>query len=110
MTTKISGLWLPLVTPFKDGDVDFSSYERLIEHYIAWGVGGLFPPGTTGEQPVLEDDEIDALVERTVAKVAGRVPVFVFVGGNATHKIETTQARLDRCPSRGSVPVCPFYT
>ena len=34
MTAKISGLWLPLVTPFKDGAVDFSSYERLIEHYV----------------------------------------------------------------------------
>ena len=45
---------------------------------------GLFPLGTTGESPALDDDEIDELVERTVAKVAGRVPVFVGVGGNAT--------------------------
>jgi len=59
MTTKISGLWLPLVTPFKDGAVDFSSYERLIEHYIAQSVDGLFPLGTTGEAPALDDDEID---------------------------------------------------
>ncbi len=109
MTTKISGLWLPLVTPFKDGDVDFSSYERLIEHYIARGVDGLFPLGTTGEQPVLEDDEIDELVERTVAKVAGRVPVFVGVGGNATHKVEKTLARLDRFAFEGIVSVCPYY-
>ncbi|HEX9525829.1 MAG TPA: 4-hydroxy-tetrahydrodipicolinate synthase [Reyranella sp.] len=109
MTTKISGLWLPLVTPFKDGDVDFSSYERLIEHYIARGVDGLFPLGTTGEQPVLEDDEIDELVERTVAKVADRVPVFVGVGGNATHKVEKTLARLDRFAFEGIVSVCPYY-
>jgi len=109
MTTKISGLWLPLVTPFKDGDVDFSSYERLIEHYIARGVDGLFPLGTTGEQPVLEDDEIDELVERTVAKVAGRVPVFVGVGGNATHKVEKTLGRLDRFAFDGIVSVCPYY-
>jgi 4-hydroxy-tetrahydrodipicolinate synthase len=109
MTAKISGLWLPLVTPFKDGAVDFSSYERLIEHYIDRGVDGLFPLGTTGEQPVLDDDEIDELVERTVAKVAGRVPVFVGVGGNATHKVEKTLARLDRFAFEGIVSVCPYY-
>src|SRR5260370_16176022 len=105
MTTKISGLWLPLVTPFKDGDVDFSSYERLIEHYIARGVDGLFPLGTTGEQPVLEDDEIDEMVERTVAKVAGRVPGVVGVGGNATHKVQYTLAPLDRLALERTVSV-----
>jgi 4-hydroxy-tetrahydrodipicolinate synthase len=109
MTAKISGLWLPLVTPFKDGDVDFSSYERLIEHYIAKGVDGLFPLGATGESPALDDDEIDELVERTVAKVAGRVPVFVGVGGNATHKVEKTLERLDRFAFEGIVSVCPYY-
>jgi 4-hydroxy-tetrahydrodipicolinate synthase len=107
--SKISGLWLPLVTPFKDGDVDFPSYERLIDHYLAEGVDGLFPLGTTGESPALDDDEIDELVERTVAKVAGRVPVFVGVGGNATHKVEKTLRRLVRFAFEGIVSVCPYY-
>jgi 4-hydroxy-tetrahydrodipicolinate synthase len=109
MTAKIFGLWLPLVTPFKDGAVDFSSYERLIDHYIACGVDGLFPLGTTGEQPALDDDEIDELVERTVAQVAGRVPVFVGVGGNATHKVEKALGRLERFAFEGIVSVCPYY-
>ncbi|MEA2804672.1 MAG: 4-hydroxy-tetrahydrodipicolinate synthase, partial [Rhodospirillaceae bacterium] len=109
MTARISGLWLPLVTPFKDGAVDFSSYERLIDHYLACGVDGLFPLGTTGEQPALDDDEIDELVERTVAQVAGRVPVFVGVGGNATHKVEKALGRLERFAFEGIVSVCPYY-
>jgi 4-hydroxy-tetrahydrodipicolinate synthase len=109
MTAKISGLWLPIITPFKDGAVDFASYERLIEHYLALGVDGLFPLGTTGEQPTLDEAEIDELVERTVAKVAGRVPVFVGVGGNATHKVEKALRRLDRFAFEGIVSVCPYY-
>ena len=109
MTAKISGLWLPLVTPFKDGSVDFSSYERLIDHYIACGVDGLFPLGTTGESPALDTDEIDELVERTATKVAGRVPVFVGVGGNATHKVEKALRRLERFAFEGVVSVCPYY-
>ncbi|MGZ5905237.1 MAG: 4-hydroxy-tetrahydrodipicolinate synthase [Reyranella sp.] len=107
--SKISGLWLPLVTPFRDGDVDFPSYERLIDHYLGEGVDGLFPLGTTGESPALDDDEIDELVERTVAKAVGRVPVFVGVGGNATHKVEKTLRRLDRFAFDGIVSVCPYY-
>ncbi len=109
MTAKISGLWLPIITPFKNGAVDFASYERLIEHYLALGVDGLFPLGTTGEQPTLDEAEIDELVERTVAKVAGRVPGFVGVGGNATHKVEKALRRLERLPFEGIVSVCPYY-
>src|SRR5262245_15440873 len=106
---KITGLWLPLITPFRDGLVDFPSYERLIEHYLALGVDGLFPLGTTGESPTLDDDEIDEIVERTVARVAGRVPVFVGVGGNATHKVEKDLQRLQRFDFAGIVSVCPYY-
>ena len=105
----ITGLWLPIVTPFKDGAVDFESYERLIEHYLALGIDGLFPLGTTGESPTLDTAEIDELVERTVATVAGRVPVFVGVGGNATAKVEKALRRLERHAFEGIVSVCPYY-
>ena len=107
--SKIAGLWLPIVTPFRDGSVDFRSYERLVDHYLARGIDGLFPLGTTGEAPTLEEAEIDELVERTVARVAGRVPVFVGVGGNATRKVEKTLRRLERFDFPGIVSVCPYY-
>jgi 4-hydroxy-tetrahydrodipicolinate synthase len=109
MTNRLSGLWLPLITPFKDGAVDFESYERLIDHYIGKGVDGLFPLGTTGESPTLDEVEIDELVDRTVARAAGRVPVFVGVGGNATHKVTKTLRRLERFAFEGIVSVCPYY-
>lgn len=105
----ISGLWLPLITPFKDGAVDFASYERLIDHYIAKGVDGLFPLGTTGESPALGEAEIDELVDRTIARAASRVPVLVGVGGNATHKVEKELRRLERFEFEGIVSVCPYY-
>jgi len=105
----ITGLWLPIITPFRDGAVDFKSYERLIEHYLALGIDGLFPLGTTGESPTLDEAEIDKLVERTVAVVAGRVPVFVGVGGNATRKVEKELKRLERFAFDGIVSVCPYY-
>src|SRR5438094_8727860 len=105
----ISGVWLPIITPFVDGAVDVRSYERLLEHYLGKGISGVFPVGTTGESPALDDDEIDAIVERTVAVVAERVPVFVGIGGNATHKVLKTLKRLAPRRFDGIVSVCPYY-
>ena len=107
--TEISGVWLPVVTPFIDGAVDFASYEKLLEHYLAKGVTGIFPLGTTGESPTIDDDEMEAIVERTVNVVAGRVPIFVGVGGNATKKALQTLKRLERYAFAGIVSVCPYY-
>ena len=106
--TMRNTLWLPLITPFKDGAIDFASYERLVARYVAQGVDALFPLGTTGESPTLDEAESEALIERTLA-VAGTVPVFVGVGGNATAKVVKTLRRLERLPFTGIVSVCPYY-
>jgi 4-hydroxy-tetrahydrodipicolinate synthase len=112
MTTgsgTLSGVWLPIVTPFHDGAVDFASYERLVEHYIGLGVSGIFPLSTTGESPALDDDECEAIVERTIGVVAGRVPVFAGIGSNVTAKAVHLMKRLDRYDYPGIVSVCPYY-
>ena len=105
----ITGVWLPLVTPFKDGAVDLASHRRLIEHYIGKGVSGLFPLGTTGEAPTLDEAEEDAIVAATVEVVAGRVPVFVGIGSNSTAKVIKTIKRLGQRQFPGIVSVCPYY-
>jgi 4-hydroxy-tetrahydrodipicolinate synthase len=109
MHTPPHGLWLPLVTPFNHGAVDAESYSRLIDHYVRLGVDGLFPLGTTGEAPTLDDAEIEQIVEITLMRTAGRVPVYVGVGGNATHKVIKALRRLERLPFAGIVSVCPYY-
>ncbi len=105
----LSGVWVPLVTPFRDGMVDFASLHRLIEHYVAKGVDGLFPLGTTGEASSLENDEFDAVVAETVAVVQARVPVLVGIGGNNTRKAVTALERLESHQFDGIVSVCPYY-
>jgi 4-hydroxy-tetrahydrodipicolinate synthase len=105
----ISGVWVPLITPFQDGRIDLASYQRLIEQSIAAGVSCLFPLGTTGEAPTLDEKEIDAIIAETVDAVAGRVPVFVGIGGNATHKVIKTIRRVERYGFPGIVSVCPYY-
>jgi 4-hydroxy-tetrahydrodipicolinate synthase len=106
----LTGVWMPLVTPFKAGAVDLVSYRRLIEHYVARGVSALFPLGTTGEAPTLDEEESDAIVAATVEAAAGRLPVFVGVGGNDTRKVIKTIKGLERFEFAGIVSVCPYYS
>ena len=108
--TRFSGVWLPVITPFEDGEIDYSSYERLVDHYVRAGVAGIIPLGTTGESPTIDEAESAALVERTVAVVAGRVPVVVGLGGNDTRKVVKAVKHLERQAVQGILSVCPYYS
>ena len=106
---SLSGVWLPMITPFLDGAVDLKSYQRLLHHYMDQGLAGLIPLGTTGEAPTLDDDEVEALVELTTRVVGNHLRVYFGVGGNATHKVIRTLRRLERYPFEGILSVCPYY-
>ena len=67
----------------------------------------LFPLGTTGEAPTLDDAEVDEIVATTVEVAAGRLPVFVGIGGNATRKVIKTIRRLERLELPASSPSAP---
>ena len=106
MTKKISGLWLPFVTPFKDGAVDFSSYERLIEHTSRWAWTGCSrsAPRASRRRWTRRDRRAG---RAHCGTVAGRVPVFVGVGGNATRKVEKALSGWSELPSTGIVWSAP---
>jgi 4-hydroxy-tetrahydrodipicolinate synthase len=106
---RFSGVWLPVITPFSQGEIDYPVYDRLVDHYVKSGVTGIIPLGTTGESPTIDDAEADRLVEHTVATVAGRVPILVGVGGNDTRKTVKAVKRLQRHPVQGILSVCPYY-
>ena len=73
-----------LVTPFKDGSVDFDALKRLVEWHITEGSHGLVPVGTTGESPTLTHEEHQQVIEVVVQTAAGRVPVIAGAGSNNT--------------------------
>ena len=108
--SRFSGVWLPIATPFADGEVDWSSYEQLVHHYVESGVTGLIPLGTTGESPTTDEVEADELIARTVDGVGGRVPILAGVGGNDTRKVVKAVERMERHPVDGILSVCPYYS
>ncbi|NLM97756.1 MAG: 4-hydroxy-tetrahydrodipicolinate synthase [Halanaerobiaceae bacterium] len=106
---KIEGVWLPVITPFYENKIDFVSYKGLIDHYIKQGISGIIPLGTTGESPVIEEDEFLELVEKTVEYVNNRVPVMIGVGGNYTRNVVRKLKLLEKYRIDGILSVSPYY-
>jgi 4-hydroxy-tetrahydrodipicolinate synthase len=78
------GSFPALVTPFKDGAVDYDALKRLVDWHIAEGSHGLVPVGTTGESPTLTHEEHEKVVAEVVKAAAGRIPVIAGAGSNNT--------------------------
>lgn len=86
MTQRIDrdsrGVFIIAATPFSDdGALDWASLDSLVDFYLGCGVSGMTILGMMGEAPKLAPDESRAVVDRVLARVAGRVPVVVGVSG-----------------------------
>ena len=98
-----------LVTPFRDGKVDFEALERLVEWHVAQGSNGLVPVGTTGESPTLSHEEHDRVVATVVRAAAGRIPVIAGAGSNNTIEgLRLVRAARDSGADAALV-VTPYY-
>lgn len=109
----IEGLWIPLITPFRDGDLDETSLRRLVHHYAAQPVDGLILGATTGEGLSLTDEELDRLVlvaRATLAEAKRQMPVFLGLSGGATVKVVKALHRTQMLPVDGYLIACPYYT
>lgn len=73
----------PLITPFRDGKVDFDTYGRLIEHQIASGTHGILVNGTTAEPLTLTSEERNEIVRFAVKAARGRIPVVAQTGSQS---------------------------
>lgn len=88
MNTKFRGTGVAIVTPFhKQGTIDFTALERLIEHLITGGVNYLVVRGTTAETAALTREEKHALAEFVVEIVNKRVPLVIGIGSNNTQDV-----------------------
>lgn len=110
MAGTVNGVLIPLVTPFIEGKVDIAAYRQLVVHYLAKGIHGLIPLGTTGESPTIEENEYNQIVEATVDVVKGKVPVYVGVSSNSTLKAVHLIENLNRYSVSGYLVTSPYYS
>lgn len=105
----LSGIWLPIITPFKDGRVDYKSYKKLITHYSDKGISGIIPLGTTGEITTLSDFEFEEMIEKTMEFNRDRLPIYVGIGGNDTSRVMKKVKIAEYYDIQGILSVCPYY-
>lgn len=90
------GTGVALVTPFREQQVDFPALERIIEFVIEGGVEFIVSLGTTGEAITLRSEEVNEVLQFTIAKIAGRVPVVAgFFGDNFTARLADRLRNFD---------------
>ena len=106
---RIRGSLPALVTPFKDGAVDFDTLTKLVDWHIAQGSSGIVPVGTTGESPTLSHAEHRKVVEVVVQTVAGRVPVIAGAGSNNTAEGIDLIRHSEKVGADAALVVTPYY-
>ena len=98
-----------LITPFKGGKVDFAALEKLIEFQIEGGSDALVMCGTTGEPSTMTLAEEEQVAKAAIAQVAGRIPVIVGIGGNATQEVLDAAALMTAAGADALLAVTPYY-
>jgi 4-hydroxy-tetrahydrodipicolinate synthase len=108
-----SGLWLPLITPFRDDRIDAGSLRRLVRNYTAKPLDGLILGATTGEGMTLDEEELEQLVMLTAEALRefGRaMPLYLGLSGSDTARLVRALKRTANWPVDGYLIACPSYT
>jgi len=108
-TERLWGSFPPLVTPFKDGAVDYDTYRRLVSLHVENGSHGILVNGTTAEPSTLTVEERNRIVDLAIETNAGRLPVVVATGSQS---LAETRILTDHALSAGAdalLIVTPYY-
>jgi 4-hydroxy-tetrahydrodipicolinate synthase len=104
-----AGTYTALITPFRNGKVDYDGFRKLIEAQIAGGVDGIVPVGTTGESPTLSHEEHRDVIKAAVEIAAGRIKVVGGTGSNSTEEATDLTQDAEKAGADGALIVAPYY-
>lgn len=105
---SFSGIWVALVTPFKDNSVDLPALKKLARHLIASGVAGLVVCGTTGEASALSKEEQLTVLDAVLNVVPAHQVVMGLAGNNLVNTLQMQQAIQQRDIAGVLIPA-PYY-
>jgi len=104
-----TGTYTAIVTPFKNGSLDETAFERLIKMQIKGGVDGIVPVGTTGESPTVDYDEHIRVIELSVKFAARKIKVIAGTGANSTKEAIYLTQCAEEVGADASLQVAPYY-
>ena len=106
---KLKGCIVALVTPFKDGAVDFDKLGELVDFHIKQGTDWISPCGTTGESPTLSHEEHEEVIKFVVRHARGRIPVLAGTGSNSTSEALRLTRVADKAGADAALMISPYY-
>ena len=106
---RIRGSIPPVITPFRDDEVDFEAYANLIEYQVSEGSHGVLVNGTTAEPSTLTTAERNRLVDVAIETVAGRVPIVAATGSQSLAETEVLTTHAAKAGADALLVVTPYY-
>src|SRR5205809_3420751 len=103
------GSFTALVTPFRQGAVDFAALEKLIEAQIDGGIDGVVAVGTTGESPTLSSEEREEVIRATIRTANTRCLVLAGTGSYSTRDAVAATRAAEKTGADGALVVAPYY-
>jgi 4-hydroxy-tetrahydrodipicolinate synthase len=113
LRSLLQGLWLPLVTPFRNGTLDETSLRRLVRHYAGLPIDGLILAATSGEGLTLGVSELERLVALTRSELDhGKrfMPIVLGLSGSGTMKMCDALDETADWPIDGYLIASPYYS
>lgn len=107
--TFLKGSIPPLITPFKNGKVDYDAYAGLVEFQVKNGSHGILVNGTTSEPSTLTVEERNRTVDVAIEAAAGKVPIVAATGSQSLAETSTLTAHADRAGADALLIVTPYY-
>ncbi len=104
-----AGVTVAIVTPFKNGEVDWDELGKLVEWHCEQGTDALAPCGTTGESPTLTHDENERVVAFVCERARGRTKIMAGTGSNSTSEAIRMTRAAKRAGANGTLQVGPYY-
>lgn len=106
---RFDGIWVPLITPFKNGHVDISALKSLVVSLVGSGIHGLVACGTTGEAAHLSEDEQETVLKAILESVEPGYPVLMGISGSDTLTAVKKVMRFNHHSIAGFLVSAPSY-
>jgi 4-hydroxy-tetrahydrodipicolinate synthase len=106
---QFAGVSVAIVTPLKNGEVDYDDLRKLVDWHVSQGTDCLVPVGTTGESPTLSHEEHEKVIGTVVEQARGRIKVMPGTGSNSTREAVRLTKFAKKVGADATLQVGPYY-